>query len=236
MYVQNNLTRRALPRYVVSLSALRGTGPGVRSSTLAPGRLRILPNGCLTEMSAQLNTFEARTLGEWRKWLAKHHDSESVVWLVFRKRHTGIPSLAYEDAICEALCFGWVDSLVKRLDEARYARKFTPRKPDSKWSAINRKRYAQLKASGRLMSAGVNRPPTERTYEKRKPRSTQVPDYIQAALRKSPGASTFFETLAPSYRRMYVGWIDSAKRTETKERRLKEAIGRLAAGQKLGLK
>jgi Uncharacterized protein conserved in bacteria len=187
-------------------------------------------------MSAQLNTFEARTLGEWRKWLAKHHDSESVVWLVFRKRHTGIPSLAYEDAICEALCFGWVDSLVKRLDEARYARKFTPRKPDSKWSAINRKRYAQLKASGRLMSAGVNRPPTERTYEKRKPRSTQVPDYIQAALRKSPSASTFFETLAPSYRRMYVGWIDSAKRTETKERRLKEAIGRLAAGQKLGLK
>ncbi len=101
-----------------------------------------------------LKTLDARTPAEWRRWLADHHDSEPEVWLVFHKRHTGQASIAYEDAVDEALCFGWVDSLIKRLDDARYARKFTPRKADSKWSTANRQRYAQLKASGRLMPAG----------------------------------------------------------------------------------
>ncbi len=91
-----------------------------------------------------LKTLDARTPAEWRRWLADFHDSEPEVWLVFHKRHTGQASIAYEDAVDEALCFGWVDSLIKRLDAARYARKFTPRKAVSKWSTANRQRYAQL--------------------------------------------------------------------------------------------
>jgi len=94
-----------------------------------------------------LKTFEAGSLEEWRAWLAAHHASKTEVWLIFHKRDTGRASIAYEDAIDEALCFGWVDSLVKRLDDARYARKFTPRKPDSRWSTVNRNRFAQLKAA-----------------------------------------------------------------------------------------
>jgi uncharacterized protein YdeI (YjbR/CyaY-like superfamily) len=187
--------------------------------------------------SKTMKTCDARTVDEWRAWLARHHESESEVWLVFHKRHTGQPSIDYKDALDEALCFGWVDSLIKRLDEARYARKFTPRKPDSKWSAINRKRYAELKASGRLQPAGIRRAPTDRIAEApRLPRSTAVPAYIQRTLKQHPKAWATFERLAPSHRRNYVLWIDTAKREETKARRLEEAIRLLAAGKTLGLK
>jgi len=186
-----------------------------------------------------VKTFVAQTADQWRKWLDEHHDSESEVWLIFYKLHTGVGSIAYLDALDEALCFGWVDSLVKRLDESRYARKFTPRKADSRWSTINRKRYAALKAAGRLKPSGINRAPTDRSYGPRPPRfqmPATVPRYIQAALRKQPAAWRYFEGLAPSHRRRYIGWIESAKREETKARRLQEAIRLLTAGKQLGLK
>jgi uncharacterized protein YdeI (YjbR/CyaY-like superfamily) len=183
-----------------------------------------------------LKTLDARDCEQWRKWLASHHDSESEVWLVFYKRQTGRPSIAYDDAVNEALCFGWIDSLVKRLDDDRYARKFTPRKPGSRWSAANRKRFAQLEASGRLTPAGLKRGPTDRSYDAPPPSLSKVPQYVEQALRSRPAAWNYFESLAPSYRRLYIAWIDSAKRQETKTRRLQEAIGLLAAGKKLGLK
>jgi uncharacterized protein YdeI (YjbR/CyaY-like superfamily) len=183
-----------------------------------------------------LKTFEARHLDQWRNWLAEHHDSEAEVWLIFHKCHTGRTCIAYSDALDEALCFGWIDSLIKRMDDDRYARKFTPRKPDSRWSDVNRKRYAQLKASGRLMPPGIDRAPTNRGYEKRRPGSWRVPPYVRKALAKHPTASREFNRLAPSHRRHYVGWIDSAKQQETKMRRLREAIRLLNKGQKLGLK
>ena len=186
--------------------------------------------------SKALETLDARTCEPWRKWLAKHHDSESEVWLIFHKGRTGRASIAYNDAVDEALCFGWIDSLIKRLDDARYARKFTPRMPDSKWSTANRKRYAHLRASGRLVAAGLKRPPTSRSYDELRPPPFKVPQYIRQALRSRPAAWNYFERLAPSYRRMYIAWIDSAKQQETKTRRLREAVDLLAAGKKLGLK
>src|SRR5262249_43436199 len=110
-----------------------------------------------------MKTFWAKTVEQWREWLAEHHETEPDVWLVFHKLHTRIACIDYKAALDEALCFGWVASLVKRLDDRRYARKFTPRKAESRWSAINRKRYAELKASGRLKQPGLNRAPTDRT-------------------------------------------------------------------------
>ena len=190
-------------------------------------------------MSNRLKTFLARTVDEWRDWLAEHHESDSEVWLIFHKQHTGVPSIDYSDALDEALCFGWVDSLVKRLDDRRYARKFTPRRADSRWSTANRKRYAALKASGRLKRSGLERAPTDRTYDLPPPRlelPSRLPSYIQAALRQRPAARRTFEALPPGQRRRYVAWIDSARREETKARRLKEAIRLLAAGKQLGLK
>lgn len=186
-----------------------------------------------------MKTLLVRTLDQWRDWLAKHHASESEVWLIFHKRHTGVTSIDYKDALDEALCFGWVDSLVKRVDDRRYARKFTPRRPNSRWSVVNRKRYAELKAEGRLKPPGIARAPTSRGYGPRPPRlemPSTLPAYIQAALRNHPTALRHFEALAPSQRRRYLAWIESAKREETKLRRLEQAIRLLAGGKALGLK
>ncbi|MDO8793046.1 MAG: YdeI/OmpD-associated family protein [Vicinamibacterales bacterium] len=186
-----------------------------------------------------MKTFLAVSLSEWRKWLSKHHASESEVWLVFFKQHTGETAIAYSDALDEALCFGWIDSLVKRLDDDRFARKFTPRKADSRWSEINRKRYAALKANGRIQPAGLKRPPTNRGYDPppaRRELPATLPDHIQQGLKQHPSARKVFDGLSPVHRRRYVAWVDSAKREETKARRLAEAIRLLTAGQPLGLK
>jgi uncharacterized protein YdeI (YjbR/CyaY-like superfamily) len=184
----------------------------------------------------KLKTLDVRDGEQWRDWLAAHHDSESEVWLVFHKPQTGQPSIVYEEAVNEALCFGWIDSLVKRLDAQRYARKFTPRKPSSRWSSANRRRFAQLQSSGRLAPAGLDRPPTARNGDRPRPSLSKIPPYIEQALASQPAARSFFESLAPSFRRMYIAWVKSARRQETKSRRLQEAIGLLAAGKKLGLK
>jgi uncharacterized protein YdeI (YjbR/CyaY-like superfamily) len=187
-------------------------------------------------MAIKLVTIEVSSRDEWRNWLRDNHRSHSGLWLVFHKGGAPEASFTYEDAVQEALCFGWIDSLVKRLDDRRYARKFTPRKPDSKWSTMNRRRYADLQASGFLTSAGLDRAPTARSGDAPRPELATIPGYIQKELRADPRASKYFEQLAPSCRRAYIGWIDSAKRDETKQKRLREAIGMLASGKKLGLK
>jgi uncharacterized protein YdeI (YjbR/CyaY-like superfamily) len=186
-----------------------------------------------------MKTLLVRTLDQWRDWLTEHHALVSEVWLIFHKRHTGVASIDYKDALDEALCFGWVDSLIKRLDDQRFARKFTPRKADSRWSDINRRRYAELKAAGRLKPPGIERPPTDRGDAPRPPRLTlpsKLPAHIQAALRKHPKAQRHFEALPTSQQRRYFAWIESAKREETKLRRLQEAIRLLTSGKVLGLK
>jgi uncharacterized protein YdeI (YjbR/CyaY-like superfamily) len=154
---------------------------------------------------------------------------------VFYKAHTGIQSIPYEDMVREALCFGWIDSLVKRLDDNRYVRKVTPRKPTSKWSELNRKRWVELKAAGLLMPAGLAAAPTGNTYAPR-PVIPTLPVYITKALKANSKAWDCFRKLAPTHRRDFVAWIHTAKRPETRERRIRESIARLAAGAKLGLR
>jgi uncharacterized protein YdeI (YjbR/CyaY-like superfamily) len=187
-------------------------------------------------MAVELTLLEIRDRQQWRKWLDKNHAASPGVWLVFHKNHTGKKSIAYQDSLHEALCFGWVDSLVKRLDEDRFARKFTPRKPDSKWSDINRKHWAALKKAGLLAPAGLAAAPTENRYGSKPAIPDEVPAYIVEAFQTNPKASAAFQAMAPSHRRHYFGWIHMAKRPETREKRIREAIGLLAAGKKLGLK
>ena len=186
-------------------------------------------------MTAELKTLRVRSRPQWRAWLQQHHASSPGVWFVFYKAHTGVKSVSYEDTVREALCFGWIDSLVKRLDEDRYVLKVTPRKPTSKWSDINRQRWAELEAAGLLASAGLAAPPTGNTYAPR-PVIPALPGYIAKALKANSSAWAFFRELAPTYRRDFVVWIHTAKRPETRERRLRESIRLLAAGKKLGLK
>ena len=186
-------------------------------------------------MTTELKTLRVTSRQQWRTWLSKHHASSPGIWFVFYKAHTGVKSVPLEDMVREALCFGWIDSLVKRLDDDRYAVKVTPRKPASKWSDINRKRWAELKAAGLLTPAGLAAAPTSNTYAPR-PAIPELPAYIARALNADSRAWAFFRKLAPTYRRDFVVWIHTAKRTETRERRIRESIALLAAGKKLGLR
>jgi uncharacterized protein YdeI (YjbR/CyaY-like superfamily) len=186
-------------------------------------------------MTTGLVTLHVRSRRQWRTWLTKHHGSSPGVWLVRHKTHSGVKSIPYEDTVREALCFGWVDSLVKRLDNDRYALKVTPRQPASKWSDINRKRWTELEAAGLLTSAGLVAAPTDKSYAPR-PVIPDLPAYIAKALKANAKAWKFFRELAPTCRRDFVVWIHTAKRPETRERRIRESIRLLAAGKKLGLK
>jgi uncharacterized protein YdeI (YjbR/CyaY-like superfamily) len=186
-------------------------------------------------MATDVTTLDVRTRKQWRAWLAKHHASSAGIWLVFHKAHTGVASITYEDMVREALCFGWVDSLIRRLDEDRYAYKVTPRKPTSKWSESNRKRWAELQAAGLLAPAGLASAPTD-NREAPRPVIPTLPAYISNALKTNARAWAFFQTLAPTYRRNFVVWIHMAKRPDTREKRIRESIRLLSAGKKLGLK
>jgi uncharacterized protein YdeI (YjbR/CyaY-like superfamily) len=184
----------------------------------------------------KLQTLDVGSRREWRNWLREHHASKSLVWLVFHRGPRAEKSISYDSAVEEALCFGWIDSIVRRLDDDHYARKFTPRKPESKWSTINRQRYAKLKARGLLAAPGLERSPTGRSGDQPRPSLSAIPSYIVNGLKANGRAWDYFEQLAPSYRRAYIAWIDSAKLEETKQKRLREAIGLLASGRKIGLK
>jgi uncharacterized protein YdeI (YjbR/CyaY-like superfamily) len=182
-----------------------------------------------------LPQLRVRNAREWRAWLAKHHTSSSGVWLVFYKEHTGIESVPYEDAIRAALCVGWIDSLIKRLDDDRYVLKFTPRKPTSKWSDVNRRRWAELDKAGLLEPAGRAAAPTDNRYAA-KPVIPELPGYLATALKARPKAWSFFQQLPRTERRNFVVWIHIAKRPETREKRIRESIALLTAGKRLGLK
>ena len=143
--------------------------------------------------------------------------------------------MPYEDLVCEALCFGWIDSLIRRLDDDHYAIKVTPRRPTSKWSDLNRKRWAQLKEAGLLAAPGLAAAPTANRYA-HKPSIPELPAYIAKAIKADAEAWRFFRTLSARSQRNFVVWIHTAKRSETRARRIQESIALLAAGKKLGLK
>jgi uncharacterized protein YdeI (YjbR/CyaY-like superfamily) len=186
-------------------------------------------------MATELETVDVRNRRRWRAWLEKHHATSTGIWLVFHKSHTGIESIPLDEAIREALCFGWIDSLIKRLDDDRYARKFTPRKSKSTWSDINRKHWKELKAAGLLAEAGLAAAPTARAYAPR-PLVAKAPASFFKTLKKDARAWRAFQALAPSHQRHYVLWIYSAVKPETQAKRLAESIALLSAGKKLGLK
>lgn len=240
---------------------------------------------------------------EWRAWLTKHHQSETEVWLIYYKQHTGRPRIPYDHAVEEALCFGWIDSIAKRMDDEKFAQKFTPRRDSTNWSALNRQRLRKLIREGRMTEAGLAKidgailgekaqatpsegdadiprvvkqalmanakawenfrsltPSRRRAYirlildakkeetrarrlreavsrlEQSKGEVDEIPRFVKQALKANAKAWENFRNLAPSYRRHYIGWIMHAKKEETRERRLREAVSLLKQNKKLGLK
>jgi len=182
-----------------------------------------------------------KTIEEWRKWLKQNHHKVDEVWLVFYKKGTGEQALDYWAALDEALCFGWIDSLIKKIDDTKHARKFTPRNQISKWSESNKKRVERLIKDGRMTEAGlavVKAAKANGCWDKpdRPPTVTEVPAELSAALRQNKKALAIFNKLAPSHQKQYIIWIAMAKRPETRDMRIREAIDLLEKGQKLGLK
>jgi uncharacterized protein YdeI (YjbR/CyaY-like superfamily) len=186
-------------------------------------------------MADKLITLDVQTRAEWRRWLEKHYASSPGIWLLRHKKGAGVESMSYEDLVCEALCFGWVDSLIKRRDDNEYTIKVTPRQPTSKWSDLNRKRWKELKAAGLLAAPGLAVAPTTNRYAP-KPKVPELPAYIVTAFKSNSKAWTFFQGLSARNRRDFVVWIHTAKRPETRERRIRQSIELLLAGKALGLK
>ena len=180
---------------------------------------------------------------QWRAWLAEYHLKEKVIWLEYYKKHTGKPSIPYNDAVEEALCYGWIDSTVRRIDGERYMQKFTPRNKRSNWSKLNVKRVKKLIKEGKMTPAGLELFEYAKKHKllpdpalEKSRKNPDTPDWFEEALEKNPAAREYFHNLAPSYKRQYLWWILDAKKAETRLRRLGEALDMLSRGEKLGMK
>lgn len=174
----------------------------------------------------------------WRAWLEKHHATEREVWLVYYKKHTNRPRVPYDEAVEEALCFGWIDSIAKTVDEDRSAQRFSPRKNPRNWTQLNLDRVQKLIGQGRMKDAGLavlppaDAPPPSERYEAGSP----LPEIFAQALEANPAAAANFHKMAPSYRRDFVRWVTEAKKEETRQRRLAEALQLLVENCKPGMK
>jgi uncharacterized protein YdeI (YjbR/CyaY-like superfamily) len=174
----------------------------------------------------------------WRKWLFKWHAKQKEIWLVFYKKHTGKPTISYEDAVQEALCFGWIDSTVRKIDEERYMQLFTPRKTGSNWSDLNKRRVKILIEQGLMAEAGLRK-----IEEAKKDGSwknldavekLKVPAELLRALSTSKKAKDNFDALSPSRKKTFLYWIGSAKTEGTRTKRIVETVRRVAESGMLG--
>jgi uncharacterized protein YdeI (YjbR/CyaY-like superfamily) len=172
-----------------------------------------------------------RDANEWRRWLEKNHDTSSEIWVLAFKKHTGVQCVSYEEALEEALCYGWIDSRLRRIDDARHTWRFAPRKPDSIWSLSNKKRVERLIKEGRMTAHGMAKVRAakrsgmwEKAYAPRKP--ARIPKDLKDALAADEVAWRNFQAFAKSYRHTYIHWVLSAKKEETRIRRIKEVVRR----------
>jgi uncharacterized protein YdeI (YjbR/CyaY-like superfamily) len=176
------------------------------------------------------------TPAEWRAWLAEHHETETEVEVGFRKRATGLPSMTWSEAVDEALCFGWIDGVRHSVDETSYRNRFTPRRPGSSWSRVNIAKVEALTEQGRMQPAGVaafeaRTDARSGVYSFEQERPAELAAEYEATLRADPAAWADFEARPPSYRRQVAHWIMSARREETRERRLAKLIESSAQGR-----
>jgi uncharacterized protein YdeI (YjbR/CyaY-like superfamily) len=190
--------------------------------------------------AAPLPELECATAARWRAWLKANHGKSRGVWLVYRKGEAARKSLTYGESLEEALCWGWIDSVIHRLDDLRYARKFTPRRPGSNWSPTNKRLVQELERAGRMREPGrsaIAAAKSDGSWDRaRVPVVTEPPAALAKALAGNPRARARFDSLPPSHRTRYLMWISTAKKAETVERRVREAVATLAAGRELGLK
>jgi uncharacterized protein YdeI (YjbR/CyaY-like superfamily) len=177
------------------------------------------------------------TRAAWREWLAANHDRPGGVWLVSWKRRTGRPAIPYEEAVEEALCFGWIDGQLGKGDDERSFQWFAPRRPKSTWARSNKERVARLEAAGLMAPAGLA------AIERAKANGSWnalddidnlvVPPDLAAALAERPGAAESWEAAAPSGRRMALAWVTQVRNPEIRARRVVRVADQAASGRRI---
>jgi uncharacterized protein YdeI (YjbR/CyaY-like superfamily) len=186
--------------------------------------------------SSQLKSYYAKDRKAWRKWLEKNHASSDGVWLIYNKKISGRKRLEYSDAVEEALCFGWIDSTVRPLDDERYMQRFTPRKPKSGWSALNKQRIEKMIGLNLMTKAGH-----EKVEEAKRTGAWEKLDHIEAlnlpedfekALSKNKKAKANFENFPQFTKKQFLYRINSARRPETRKERISLLVKMAAANKK----
>jgi uncharacterized protein YdeI (YjbR/CyaY-like superfamily) len=182
-------------------------------------------------MAIRLRFFDTRN--ELRQWYEAHHADTPELWVGYHKAHTGRTGVTCAESVDEALCFGWIDTTIRRVDQDRYTHRFTPRRPNSYWSVINRRRFAELEKEGRVHESG--RRAFDRRSKKEKlqyssERTFRLSSTFVARLRRYSAAERFFRSRTRGYRRRATFWVISAARPETRERRFETLLRASAAG------
>jgi len=193
-----------------------------------------------------LNQIHFKNSETFRSWLEGNFDTSMGVWLIFSKKHMKAECITYGEALDEALCYGWIDSIVRRVDDEKYIQKFSPRKNTSNWSDVNKIKVLALIKQGKMTEVGLQKIDTYiktgkldwklKELQEKKKSKIELPDFILKEFAKNEPALTNFNELAPSYKRQYIGWITEAKREETKLKRLKVSVQRLKENKKLWMK
>jgi uncharacterized protein YdeI (YjbR/CyaY-like superfamily) len=168
--------------------------------------------------------------------LEKYHGREPEIWLVYFKSASGKSNIDYETSVEEALCFGWIDSIIQKIDDNQYARKFNPRRMDSQWSETNKRRVVKVIGEGRMTEAGLSKVTfdvarVDGSRPKPKRPAVEMPAKMEQALRSQPEVWDAFQKVTPSLRRNYILWLSDAKKPETFERRLKMLVEEVMAGK-----
>lgn len=179
-----------------------------------------------------------KTPAAWRTWLEKNHAKETEIWLAYYKKGTGKKSVTYKEALDEALCFGWIDSIINRINDERYMQRWTPRNPRSIWSAANKSHIRRLIAEGRMAAPGLaaiavgkkNGSWNKLNEIEKIDREGGLPKAVVAAIEAVPGLKAKFGSLTPSRRKMLSYWVASAKRPETRDRRIAQLEAYIDAG------
>lgn len=207
---------------------------------------QVTDNAKKTEMK-ELERIYFNRRESFRNWLEKNHNKSFIIWMIFYKKHLNTECIKYNEALEEALCFGWIDSIIKKVDDDQYLRKFTPRSNFSNWSDLNKRIVLSLMEKGKMTEAGLNKIDvylktgrvdweSKGSKKDKVKKEFHVPNFILKAFAENEPALTNFNNLAQTYKRHYIIWITYAKREETILNRLKESIELLKENRKLGLK
>lgn len=183
-------------------------------------------------------TVYCKNRGEWREWLQRNCSSKAEIWLIYYKKHTGKPSIPYGDAVEEAICFGWIDGRVKTIDDEKYMQRYSPRTSKSAWSVINVERAEKMIEQGKMTECGLKIFQEGIKSKKRIPSSKKfsVPSYLARALSENKKAWSNFQNFAPSAKLAYVYWVTTAKKAETRQKRIEETVKAIAQNRKFGEK